>query len=407
VVPALEAIVAAFSTDTADTDERAEAGERIDSGGEPDYYAVLGVAPTASDDEIRQAFRRLAKLWHPDHYVNAPERLRERSERRMRSVLRAYDALSTPDARQSYDLRRARPTRSGHPSTGAFGYVPNYSNVWPTAARQYYVHHEPAADGPAHTVGGAQGARAGQGNSFAGILGATLCGVIALGLASNVIRNGASDGGGILSAVFTLLFGALAMLFLLDDAGIGRVANAYLEAEPRMASARRQRRPSVRSTTAHPGAPAHRGRRHPPRRKPMPPEPVEEEPFEPQYVEPERDPTPFERMVEEALGRVPAEFHPFMENVVVRVKDEPDEDEIRRMQLRPCTLLLGLYEGVPLTSQGALDHPPQMITIFQRPIEAYCHGDPKRIRHQVRATVLHELAHHFGMDHDAMPAWVK
>lgn len=325
----------------------------------------------------------------------------------MRSVLRAYDALSTPEARESYNLRRARPAHAGHPSSGSFGYVPNYSNVWPTAARQYYVHHEPAPATPAQSVGGAQGVRIGQGSSFAGILGATLCGLIALGLASNVVRNGASDGGGILSAAFTLFFGVLAMLFLLDDAGIARAANAYLEAEPRMAARRRAARPTYRSAAPHVGGKQHQGRRHPPRRTPRPPEPVEQEPFEPQYVEPEREPTEFERMVEEALGRVPAEFHPYLENVVVRVKDEPDEDEIRRMQLRPCTLLLGLYEGVPLTWQGARDHPPQMITIFQRPIEAYCHGDPKRIRHQVRATVLHELAHHFGMDHEAMPAWVK
>ena len=45
--------------------------------------------------------------------------------------------------------------------------------------------------------------------------------------------------------------------------------------------------------------------------------------------------------------------------------------------------------------------------IYQRTIEAYCHGDPERIRQQVRATLLHEVAHHFGIDHDEMPIWVK
>lgn len=396
--------MAANPTDT--EDERAETEDRADLGAEADFYAVLGVTSNASDDEIRRAFRRLAKLWHPDHYVSAPDRLRERAERRMRSIIRAYDALSTPADRASYDLRRAQPAKPNRPSS-VYGYTPTYSNIWPTAARQYYVHHETVAEAPARPVGGAQGARIGQERTFAGILGATLSGLIALGLASNVVRNGGSDAGGIASVVGALIFGALAMLFLLDDAGIGRAANAYLEAEPRMASARRSSRSTHRTATAHTAGKGNRGRRHPPRRKPMPPEPVEEEPFEPQFVAPESEPTEFERMVEEALGRVPTEFHPYMENVVVRVKNEPDEDEIRRMQLRPCTLLLGLYEGVPVTWQGARDHPPQMITIFQRPIEVYCHGDPKRIRHQVRATVLHELAHHFGMDHDAMPAWVK
>jgi predicted Zn-dependent protease with MMP-like domain len=69
--------------------------------------------------------------------------------------------------------------------------------------------------------------------------------------------------------------------------------------------------------------------------------------------------------------------------------------------------LLGLYEGVPLTHQGARGHPPEVITIFEHSIESYCHEDPDRIRYQVRATVFHELAHHFGMSHEAMPAWVK
>jgi len=50
---------------------------------------------------------------------------------------------------------------------------------------------------------------------------------------------------------------------------------------------------------------------------------------------------------------------------------------------------------------------PEIITIYQHTIEAYCHGDPDRIREQVRHTVLHEVAHHFGIDHEEMPIWVR
>jgi predicted Zn-dependent protease with MMP-like domain len=50
---------------------------------------------------------------------------------------------------------------------------------------------------------------------------------------------------------------------------------------------------------------------------------------------------------------------------------------------------------------------PEIITIYQRTIEAYCHGDPDRIREQVRHTVLHEVAHHFGIDHEEMPIWIR
>jgi predicted Zn-dependent protease with MMP-like domain len=117
--------------------------------------------------------------------------------------------------------------------------------------------------------------------------------------------------------------------------------------------------------------------------------------------------TDFEKLVDDALSDIPAEFEGYLENVVVQVKPDPSPEELRRMQVRPCNLLLGLYEGVPLIHQRASGHPPEVITIFQHSIESYCHDDPDRIRHQVRATVFHELAHHFGMSHEEMPTWVK
>lgn len=116
----------------------------------------------------------------------------------------------------------------------------------------------------------------------------------------------------------------------------------------------------------------------------------------------------FEELVQEALAAIPEEFHEKMANVMVHVADEPDEETLARTGLKEGYILLGLYEGVPLTTYGR-DHAPypEIITIYQRAIEDYCQHDPTRIRAQVRGTVLHEVAHHFGMGHEEMPIWIK
>jgi predicted Zn-dependent protease with MMP-like domain len=118
--------------------------------------------------------------------------------------------------------------------------------------------------------------------------------------------------------------------------------------------------------------------------------------------------SPFERLVQEALAAIPTEFHEQMENVLVRVQYEPGEEVMDRVGMKEGYTLLGLYEGVPLTSYGQARVPhPEIITIYQHTIVDYCHGDPDRIRRQVRHTVLHEVAHHFGIDHEEMPIWIR
>src|ERR1051326_3876881 len=118
--------------------------------------------------------------------------------------------------------------------------------------------------------------------------------------------------------------------------------------------------------------------------------------------------TQFKLLVEDALASIPFEFQEKMANRAILVESEPDEEVLRRVGVNEGYTLLGLYQGVPLTVQGhARPMIPESITIYQHPIENYCHGDPERIRSQVRSTVLHEIAHHFGIDHDEMPIWVK
>lgn len=67
------------------------------------YYDVLGLTPDASDDEIRRAYRELAKLFHPDRHAGAPDDVQYRSQQVMARINEAYRALADPDRRRTYD----------------------------------------------------------------------------------------------------------------------------------------------------------------------------------------------------------------------------------------------------------------------------------------------------------------
>ncbi len=106
----------------------------------------------------------------------------------------------------------------------------------------------------------------------------------------------------------------------------------------------------------------------------------------------------FERLVTEALEGLPPDFREKLENVEVIVENHPTAEHLGERELPPGHLLLGLYHGVPLTQRSAWGSPlfPARITIFQGPIEQVTRT-PADIITQVRHTVLHEIAHHFGI----------
>jgi predicted Zn-dependent protease with MMP-like domain len=107
----------------------------------------------------------------------------------------------------------------------------------------------------------------------------------------------------------------------------------------------------------------------------------------------------FEELVEEALTEIPATLWSAIDNVFVTVEEWPTQQQLQSAAIGPGSLLLGLYEGVPLTvrthAYGLV--PPDKITIFRRPILRVCPPNDDAIRDQVRRTVLHEIAHHFGI----------
>ncbi len=111
----------------------------------------------------------------------------------------------------------------------------------------------------------------------------------------------------------------------------------------------------------------------------------------------------FERLVARAVQGLPEEFRERLDNIDVMVADEPTLKQLSRAERKRGETLLGLYEGVPLPerSQGYGFVVPDMITIFQRPIEAICKNDAEIID-EIRQVVLHEIAHHFGISDDRL-----
>ena len=97
----------------------------------------------------------------------------------------------------------------------------------------------------------------------------------------------------------------------------------------------------------------------------------------------------FEELVADALGEIPDELWRMVDNVAVVVRDGIEGSS-----------LLGLYDGIPLTERDASYDGmvmPDRISIFRLPILAMC-ADEAEVVEQVRITVIHEVAHHFGID---------
>lgn len=105
----------------------------------------------------------------------------------------------------------------------------------------------------------------------------------------------------------------------------------------------------------------------------------------------------FEELVSAAIDSLPKEFSEKLENVAVTIEDEPTPLQMKKMNLPPWALLFGLYQGVPQTKRGIYySAPPDKITIFKNSILRVSHT-PEEVRGQVRATVIHEIGHHFGL----------
>lgn len=105
----------------------------------------------------------------------------------------------------------------------------------------------------------------------------------------------------------------------------------------------------------------------------------------------------FERLVQMALRELPADFRDRLDNVQIVIRDEPDAADLAEVGLDGRSTLFGLYQGVPQPDRVNYGfNLPDRISLFQGPIERSCRSNWE-VRREVRQTVWHELAHHFGI----------
>ncbi len=111
----------------------------------------------------------------------------------------------------------------------------------------------------------------------------------------------------------------------------------------------------------------------------------------------------FEKLVLQALAKLPAEFQQHVENLDIVVKRRPSLAERRDAGSRQGDALFGLYLGVPLSERGAYYNMalPDRIVIYQEAHERLC-SSREEVVEEVRKTVLHELGHHLGIDEERL-----
>jgi predicted Zn-dependent protease with MMP-like domain len=109
----------------------------------------------------------------------------------------------------------------------------------------------------------------------------------------------------------------------------------------------------------------------------------------------------FDDLVERALAGIPSPFRESLREVAIVVEDEPNAEQLRGDELRGDGLY-GIYEGTPRTEWAADSvAAPNKITLFRLALEDDF-PDPDELAEEVRQTVIHELAHHLGIDDDRL-----
>lgn len=108
----------------------------------------------------------------------------------------------------------------------------------------------------------------------------------------------------------------------------------------------------------------------------------------------------FDQIISRAMDELPQEYIKGLENVVIVQADDPTPEQLEKMKVDHHHILLGLYEGIPLTQRGSgfSGMLPDKITMFKNSILAVV-TDDHELFEQVKRTLWHEIAHYYGLDH--------
>jgi len=108
----------------------------------------------------------------------------------------------------------------------------------------------------------------------------------------------------------------------------------------------------------------------------------------------------FEALIAQAMDELPKRFMEHLDNVAITYADNPTPEQLTKQGVREGQVLLGLYEGIPLTKRGSGYNLvlPDKITLFKYPI-AMLSRDEADLYERVKRTLWHEIAHHYGLDH--------
>lgn len=109
----------------------------------------------------------------------------------------------------------------------------------------------------------------------------------------------------------------------------------------------------------------------------------------------------FDDLITKAMDELPQEYIKGLDNVAIVMTDEPTDEQTKKMKLDGNRLLLGLYEGIPLTRRGISYNLvlPDKITLFKNSLLAVS-KDEAELFENIKRTLWHEIAHYYGLDHD-------